>query len=153
MDSVVALILAMMTWAPHVKHTHRCVHSQRARTLAPLIERSAKATGLTVVVIAAVAITESGGQLDRVSPKGAVGPMQILPEGRASLLCRDLDIHKARGNVACGARLLVDARDRCGSEPDVWLSAYNNYPCVPTDYSRRILATAERANLYKEQSR
>ena len=147
MGGLVATLVAMMSWSPHVRHTERCQHVQKARALAPLVQSAAQITGLAATVIASVAVTEGGGRLTAVSSAGAVGPMQILPHGRAAYLCKDLRIHRAGDNVVCGARLLKDARARCGGAAGKWLSAYNNYPCGETNYSRRILATAARAGV------
>lgn len=144
---LLAAILAMLSWAPHVKHSDHCRHMHIARRLAPAVAKAAHATKMDELLIAAVAITESGGRGDKVSSKGAVGPMQTLPEGRAKRLCAKLDIRQYSSNVLCGALLLRDAQQRCGGEPAHWLSSYNNFPCGRTSYSERILATAARAGL------
>lgn len=137
--SLVAAILAMLSSSPQVKHTHRCVHALRAKALAPLVARAAEKTGVRPTLISAVAVKEAGGRLHAISREGAVGPMQVLPHGRASYLCKKMDLYKAASNVLCGAILLLDAQARCGGEPENWLSAYNNYPCGVTAYSRSIL--------------
>jgi len=69
----------------------------------------------------AVMMTESGGRPDAVSPKGAMGPMQLMP-GTA----RDLGVDPANpfANIEGGARYLDQMMQKYGDEQTA-LMAYN----------------------------
>jgi soluble lytic murein transglycosylase-like protein len=53
---------------------------ERARKLEPLIVKSAKRYGLDPRVLRIICYLESRFRIDAVSPKGARGPMQFIPE-------------------------------------------------------------------------
>ena len=69
----------------------------------------------------AIAQTESGGRLDAVSPAGAVGLMQIMPDTARSLGVDPRDPVQA---IHGAARLLDENLNRYGN-PDDAMRAYN----------------------------
>jgi soluble lytic murein transglycosylase-like protein len=93
------------------------------------VAESSARFGLPVDLIRAVMAAESGGQVDAVSPKGAMGLMQVMPatwrEMRAELGLGD-DPFWPRDNILAGAGYLRSLRDRFGSPGD--LAAYNAGP-------------------------
>ncbi len=88
------------------------------------IERAAKSEGVDVHLLRAVAWTESRGRQNAVSPKGALGVMQLMPATAAELGVDPLD---PDGNVSGGARYLARQLTRFQSVP-LALAAYNAGP-------------------------
>jgi soluble lytic murein transglycosylase-like protein len=85
--------------------------------------------GLSTDLIRAVLMAESDGRIDAVSPKGAMGLMQLMPaawrEMRAELGLGD-DPFRPRDNILAGAGYLRNLQDRFG--PAGYLAAYNAGP-------------------------
>jgi soluble lytic murein transglycosylase-like protein len=79
--------------------------------------------------IRAVMRIESGGDPHAVSPKGAMGLMQIMPKTYAGLRARHHlgpDAYNPRDNILAGAAYLRELLDRYGSSG--FLAAYNAGP-------------------------
>jgi hypothetical protein len=90
------------------------------------IELLARRHGLQPEVIKAVALVESGLDPQAVSPKGAVGLMQLMPETAAMLGVDDpLDPEQS---LSGGARYLRMLLDRFGGDLTLALAAYNAGP-------------------------
>lgn len=70
-----------------------------------LVTEAALRHGLPPEIVHAVAATESAYQPRAVSPKGAVGVMQLMPQTAAQL---GADPHDLRQNIEAGTRLLRD---------------------------------------------
>ena len=87
-------------------------------------ERAAKAEGLDVHLLRAVAWTESRGHQNAVSPKGALGVMQLMPSTAAEMGVDPLD---PEANLNGGARYLARQLSRFQSVP-LALAAYNAGP-------------------------
>lgn len=87
-------------------------------------ERAAKSEGVDVNLLRAVAWTESRGRQNAVSPKGALGIMQLMPGTAAALGVNPLD---PDANVHGGARYLAQQLSRFQSVP-LALAAYNAGP-------------------------
>ena len=112
----------------------RFISGASASDLAPVLvvqaptvdrfERAAKAEGLDVNLLRAVAWTESRGRQDAVSPKGALGIMQLMPGTAAELGVNPLD---PDATVYGGARYLARQLNRFQSLP-LALAAYNAGP-------------------------
>lgn len=109
------------------KRTYRLVYVQE-------IKASAAEFGLDPYLVAAVIFTESSGNAEAVSPKGAVGLMQIMPETGAwigeklSLAAYSDDmLTSAADNIRMGCWYLAYLTDRYGDEENV-LAAYNAGP-------------------------
>jgi soluble lytic murein transglycosylase-like protein len=88
------------------------------------IEQEARAQGLSPDLLKAVAWQESRGRVDAVSPKGAIGPMQLMP-GTARMM--GVNPHDPVDNVRGGALYLRRQLERFGSVP-LALAAYNAGP-------------------------
>jgi hypothetical protein len=79
--------------------------------------------------IRAVMQLESTGDKGAVSPKGAMGLMQVMPETYAAMRLRyhlGTDPYEPRNNILAGAAYLREMHDRFG--PDGFLAAYNAGP-------------------------
>ncbi|MEO7786640.1 MAG: lytic transglycosylase domain-containing protein [Sphingomicrobium sp.] len=87
-------------------------------------EQAAKAEGIDVHLLRAVAWTESRGRQNAVSPKGALGVMQLMPGTAAELGVDPLD---PNANLHGGARYLARQLTRFQSVP-LALAAYNAGP-------------------------
>ncbi len=87
-------------------------------------EAVAKAHGLPARLLAAVAWQESRGRQTAVSPKGAIGIMQLMPETARQI---GVDPFDPVQNLEGGATYLRRQLDRFGSLP-LALAAYNAGP-------------------------
>jgi soluble lytic murein transglycosylase-like protein len=102
------------------------------------------------LLVAAIVETESGFAPDRVSPKGAVGLMQVLPS-TAGDLGEGKDLLDPRTNLDVGSRYLKRLIEIYGGNLQLALAAYNagpgaveRYGGVPPypetqDYVKRVL--------------
>jgi soluble lytic murein transglycosylase-like protein len=103
-----------------------------AKAVQPWLREAEEATGVDAELLKALIAVESGFRADRVSPRGAVGLMQIAPATAERYLTReelagrpvDEHLHDPRSNVLVGARLLADLWRRLGSI-DKALAAWN----------------------------
>ena len=96
-----------------------------------IIEKAAKAYNLPASLIAAIIRTESAFQAHAVSPKGARGAMQIMPETQKELGLEDP--YDAEANVMAGSAYLRRQLDRFGSL-ELALAAYNAGPANVEKY-------------------
>ncbi|MET0334985.1 MAG: lytic transglycosylase domain-containing protein [Rhizobacter sp.] len=107
-------LLTWLDFAPEVK------------SLQAVLRDAAKTHGVDIELLKAIIAVESGFKPNAVSPRGAVGLMQIMPTGdtpeaRAEEAKRLLD---PRHNIQTGARLLSKLMHRFG-RIDVALAAWN----------------------------
>lgn len=95
-------------------------------SIGPTIANAARAEGLQPELLAAVAWQESRGRMTALSPKGAIGVMQLMP-GTA----REIGVnpHDPTENIMGGARYLRRQIDRFGTVP-LALAAYNAGPAA-----------------------
>lgn len=109
------------------------VFERAALASQPLSQRSAATVsvaqvereyGLPTGIVDAVMYQESRGRMNAVSPKGALGLMQLMPGTAAQLGVNPYD---ADQNIRGGARYLRQQIDRFGSIP-LALAAYNAGP-------------------------
>ena len=90
------------------------------------IEAEARRHDLAPELVLAVMVQESGGRPDAVSPVGATGLMQLMPDTAREVGVSDpLDPSQ---NIAGGARYLAHLRDRFGDDLELVLAAYNAGP-------------------------
>ncbi len=105
--------------------------SPDVKALQPLLDEAAKTTGVDEELLKAVITVESNYNPRAVSPRGAVGLMQLTPvtadrygteeERQTPASRRMLD---ARTNILTGARMLADLTRRYGGI-DIALAAWN----------------------------
>jgi soluble lytic murein transglycosylase-like protein len=91
-----------------------------------LADDAARRNRVDANLVAAVMRQESGCRPCVVSPKGAIGLMQLMPETAAELGVRDA--FDAGENVSGGARLLRSLLDRYAGNLNLALGAYNAGP-------------------------
>lgn len=98
----------------------------------PLMRQAAREYGIDFALLQALIATESAYDMEAVSPKGAVGLMQIMPatarlygltdDRRATV---EKKLTDPRINIATGSRLLRDLIRRYPDRLDLVLAAYN----------------------------
>jgi soluble lytic murein transglycosylase-like protein len=93
---------------------------------ARLIRETAAREGLTPDLLRAVIGQESSFRPCAVSPKGAMGLMQLMPATARQLGVRDP--FDAKENVEAGSRLLKQLLERYGDSVPLALGAYNAGP-------------------------
>jgi soluble lytic murein transglycosylase-like protein len=93
-----------------------------AKNAATLVRDAARRTGLPPALVESVARVESNFRPDAVSPKGALGVMQLLPATARAL---EADPHDTAQNIDAGARLLRELLIKYDGNVVKALSAYN----------------------------
>jgi soluble lytic murein transglycosylase-like protein len=99
-----------------------------------LVTQAAKHAGLPPAIVHSVARAESGYREDAVSPKGAIGLMQLMPKTAAEL---NADPHDPAQNADAGARYLRDLLERYEHDPhqvSKAIAAYNAGPAAVDKY-------------------
>ncbi len=94
-----------------------------ARAFAQLIRAAAERYGVDVRLVEAVVQVESAGNPGAVSPKGAQGLMQLMPDRAAELGVRNA--FDPAQNIDGGVRHLRDLLQRFGGDVSLALAAYN----------------------------
>lgn len=97
-----------------------------------LIKEAAARYQVDPRLVAAVAQTESGGNQEVVSPAGAVGVMQLMPETAAGLGVNPYD---KRQNIEGGAKYLRQMMDTFGGDVQKAVAAYNAGPQAVKEYN------------------
>ncbi|GAB6062749.1 lytic transglycosylase domain-containing protein [Deferrisoma palaeochoriense] len=90
------------------------------------VRRTAPRYGLDPLLVRAVIQVESGENPRAVSPKGAIGLMQLMPDTARELGV--LDPYHPRDNVQGGTAYLARLVERYGGRLDLALAAYNAGP-------------------------
>ena len=91
-----------------------------------LLGRVAERHGLDGLLLAAVAQAESGFDPEAVSPQGAIGLMQVMPD--TASLFRVTEPAEPRANVEVGARYLAWLLERFDGDLELALAGYNAGP-------------------------
>ncbi|MEM1179295.1 MAG: lytic transglycosylase domain-containing protein [Acidobacteriota bacterium] len=97
-----------------------------------LTQRFAREFRLSPTLVQAVMQVESGYNTKALSPKGAMGLMQLMPETARILGVRDP--WDPAQNVRGGARYLREQLDRFGGDVTLALAAYNAGPTAVTRF-------------------
>jgi soluble lytic murein transglycosylase-like protein len=87
-----------------------------------LVREAARRAGLPPAFVESVAQVESAFRQDAVSPKGAIGVMQLMPDTARSL---GADPHDVRQNIDAGTRLLRELLIKYDGDVVKALAAYN----------------------------
>ena len=94
----------------------------------PILEEESRARGLDPLLIESVIRQESGFQPEAVSPAGAQGLMQLMPDTAALLGVKD-PFHPQQ-NVAGGSEYLAWQLQDFGGDVSLALAAYNAGPAA-----------------------
>lgn len=95
---------------------------QRAR-LSGLINDTARTLNMDAALLHAIIAVESGYNPRAVSPKGAIGLMQLMPD--TARRYGAADPYDPEQNVRAGAQYLRDLMSRFGNDLKLTLAAYN----------------------------
>lgn len=153
----VTLNEAARQWAQAITGSSRtpplpesAVARDRMAQWSPLIERVAREEGLNPALIHAMVQTESSHQPDAVSPKGAVGLMQLMPETAERFgLPRDAR-HQPEPNLRAGMRYLKWLLNYFDQDLALALAAYNAGEGAVDRYGRRIPPYPETENYVRQ---
>lgn len=96
-----------------------------------MIAAAAKKYQVDPKLVSAVAKAESGGDQSAVSPAGAVGVMQLMPDTAASL---GVDPYDKAQNIEGGAKYLRQMLDNFGGDVRKAVAAYNAGPQAVREY-------------------
>ncbi len=110
-------------------------NASAADPYASFVHEAAQRFGMPASWISAVMAIESGGDVLALSPQGAMGLMQIMPDTWAGLRARHglgADPYEPRDNIFAGAAYLREMHDRYGSPG--FLAAYNAGPARYDQY-------------------
>ena len=119
----------------------------------PLLSQAAREFNLDPALLKAVMAAESGFNPAAVSPKGAVGLMQILP-ATAERYGLQPDVKQTIGkkladpktNIRLGARYLRDLQKLFPNQPELVLASYNAGEGAVQRYGNRVPPYAETRN-------
>jgi hypothetical protein len=92
-------------------------------SLRDLATRTARKYGVDARLVLAVIEVESRYDVRAVSPRGAMGLMQLMPQTAARFAVRDP--YNPSENVEAGVRYLKELLDRYSGQPRLALAAYN----------------------------
>lgn len=82
-------------------------------TICSMIEKYSSLQGIDTELVMAIIIVESNGRIDAVSPKGAVGLMQVMPHMAEELGLKG-DLFSIDTNIQLGTFILADNIRRWG---------------------------------------
>ena len=108
---------------------------EKPKTPKDMLREAADQTGLPPEFLMSIAKVESAFQPNAISPKGAIGVMQLMPATAKALNANPYD---TRENIEAGARLMRDLLVKYEAYPDqVYraLSAYNAGPGAVQKYN------------------
>jgi soluble lytic murein transglycosylase-like protein len=97
-----------------------------------LVREAALRNSLPPAFVASVAKAESAMKQNAISPKGAIGVMQLMPETAKAL---SADPHDAAQNIDAGTRLLRDLLIKYDGDVVKALAAYNAGPGAVDKYN------------------
>jgi soluble lytic murein transglycosylase-like protein len=116
---------------------------------ASFVHEAAQRFGVPASWISAVMAIESGGDVLALSPQGAMGLMQIMPDTWAGLRARHglgADPYEPRDNILAGAAYMREMHERYGSPG--FLAAYNAGPARYDQYLATGRALPAETQLY-----
>ena len=120
----VALLLFLATNVKAQGHADEGLPLQaRARQIEPFIIESSRRYGIDARILRILCFIESRYRLDAVSPKGARGPMQFMPDTAKRFGLKNP--HDPKEAIDAAARYLRDLLKRFGGRLDLALAAYN----------------------------
>ncbi|WP_225767678.1 lytic transglycosylase domain-containing protein [Inquilinus sp. Marseille-Q2685] len=159
-----AILLSVCTWTIPVRAEFASsIAAEADDPWSAYIAEASQRFGVPEPWIRSVMQVESGGDVRAVSPKGAMGLMQIMPETWADLRDRyglGADPYDPRDNILAGAAYLREMHDRYGY-PAVF-AAYNAGPRRVDEHlsdgrplpaeTRAYLAALGHADIARERS-
>jgi soluble lytic murein transglycosylase-like protein len=120
---VLVLLVLTSTAASQTQSDNDVSIRDRARRIEPFITESSRRYGVDPRLLTILCFIESRYRLDAVSPKGARGPMQFMPDTAKRFGVKNP--HDPREAIDAAARYLRDLLRRFGGRIDLALAAYN----------------------------
>ena len=99
--------------------------------LATMVQEAARDQNVDARLVNAIAQAESGGDQSAVSPVGAIGVMQLMPDTAAGLGVNPYD---KKQNIEGGAKYLREMLDTFGGDVKKAVAAYNAGPAAVKAY-------------------
>lgn len=121
--------------APNLRLLGRPFHEQ--------IAAAARAHGVDSALVHAVIRAESNYQSAAISPKGAIGLMQVLPETGARYGVLRAKLARPEHNIGAGTRYLADLLQLFDGNLELALAGYNAGEQAVLRHGRRIPPFAE----------
>src|SRR5688572_30176346 len=119
----ICFLLLMLTFTIKAQPRRDYALQQRAQSLEPYIIGSARRHGIDPRILRVLCYLESRFRLNAISPKGARGPMQFMPETAARYGLKNP--HDPKGAIDAAARYVRDLLRRFDGRIDLALAAYN----------------------------
>jgi Transglycosylase SLT domain len=121
--SILVLLVLTSTAASQIQSDNDVSIRDRARRIEPFITESSRRYGVDPRLLRILCFIESRYRLDAVSPKGARGPMQFMPDTAKRFGVRNP--HDPQQAIDAAARYLRDLLMKFGGRLDLALAAYN----------------------------
>ena len=121
--SIVVLLLLSVSAAAQTVSEDDLSIRERARRIEPFIRSSSSRYGLDPQLLRILCFIESRYRLDAISPKGARGPMQFMPDTASRYGLSNP--HDPQQAIDAAGRYLRDLLRRFGGRTDLALAAYN----------------------------
>ena len=112
----------------------------------PIINRHARAAGVDVNLVKAVMAAESGFNASAISPKNALGLMQVIPPTAARYGITAEQLMIPERNIYAGVRYLADLSRMFKGRPELIIAAYNAGEGAVYKYKRQIPPYKETQN-------
>jgi soluble lytic murein transglycosylase-like protein len=119
----VCFVLLIVTFKINAQAPRDYALHQRAQSLEPHITEAAKRHSVDPRILRVLCYLESRYRLDAVSPKGARGPMQFMPQTAARYGLTNP--HDPKAAIEAAARYMRDLLRRFEGRIDLALAAYN----------------------------
>ena len=113
------------------RQTPAQIASEESATVEDLITQTAYAYGVDPELVKAIAIAEADMNQDEISPVGAIGVMQLMPETAAGL---GVDPYDTNENIAGGTKYLKQMLDTFDGDVPLAVAAYNAGPGAVKKY-------------------
>jgi soluble lytic murein transglycosylase-like protein len=110
--------------------------SVRRKSIEPIVQRIAQSHGVNAALLKAIIEVESGFNANALSPKGAVGLMQVMPATAARY--GRFDLYSPEQNVDVGARYLRDLLSMFDGNVRLAVAAYNAGENAVIRHGRRV---------------
>lgn len=114
------------------------------------IRKHANTHGVDVNLVKAVMAAESGFNSTAISPKNAMGLMQVIPPTAARYGVSADQLMNPERNIYAGVRYLRDLSRMFQGRPDLIIAAYNAGEGAVYKYNRRIPPYAETQNYVRK---
>ena len=124
----------------------RLLNSPNLARFEATIRKHANTHGVDINLVKAVMAAESGFNSSAISPKNAMGLMQVIPPTAARYGVSAEQLMNPERNIYAGVRYLRDLSRMFQGRPDLIIAAYNAGEGTVYKYNRRIPPYAETQN-------